>query len=120
MPRVARPLLTFLELFTIVGALVGTWGLAQGGMGMGDQVRRASPFTTWDQAALALFLVNAVTPAVVLVAALGRARWATWAQLVYGLVLIGWIAGQVAFVGYISLLQPLMAGVGMQIGRAHV
>lgn len=115
MSRVRTGLLLFLEIFTLVGALVGTWGLLHGGMGMGPQVLADSPFSAWWQAALALFVVNALLPAAVIVAHLRRAAWGPWAHLAYGFVLVGWIVGQVAFVGYISLLQPVMAATGVVI-----
>lgn len=63
---------------------------------------------------VALALVVSLPCLVVAVATLRRARWSTDGHLVVGIMIMGWIAVQVGFIGFFAL-QPAVFVVGLAV-----
>lgn len=103
------------ELVVGVNAVVGGVGLMVNGLGMSTSQLDGSPFGSY------------AVPGLVLAIAVGGATlgaaWAVWNwrrlsavwSIAAGLVVIGWILGQVAMLGYVSLLQPIILALGLTI-----
>lgn len=113
-----------LEVFLILGAVTGAAGLlsAPDGSAMGwttDQLR-GTPFADYFIPGLILLAANGLLPAAVVVAALRRSAWANWGHVAVGCVLVGWIATQLALVGYGALIQPLFGLLGLIIAGLGV
>ena len=102
-----------LELFLAVGAVGGAVNLVFGG-DIGTYTDRL-PFDSPVLGGVALALLVAVPAAAVAIGALTRRRWADVGHVAAGLVLVGWIVMQVAIIGYISALQPIMFVLGVVI-----
>ena len=110
-------LLIGLEVFELVGALVGTVGLLRDGYEfMGRTVETSElPFGSWVPAGVALLLLNGIVPAVAVELDRRRHRLARTAHLATGVVLMAWIVLQVAVIGLVFVLQPVMFAVGAAI-----
>lgn len=82
---------------------------------LGDAVDRL-PFGSALFAGLALFAVNGLYPVAVVVGSLRRQQWVRSGHIVVGLVLMGWIVVQVAYLGPpVDWLQVLYFGWGLAI-----
>lgn len=103
------------ELFLGLNAVVGGIGLMINGLGMPLDQLDGSPFDSYLIPGLILALVvgGATLGAAGLVWT--RRTIAPLASLAAGAVTVGWIAGQVAMLGSISLLQPVILGLGLLI-----
>lgn len=75
---------------------------------MPAEILARTPFGSWVWPGVLLALIVAVPSAVVAVGAVARKPWAHAGHAIVGVVLMGWIIVQVAFVGFIAGLQPLM------------
>ena len=106
-----------LEVFELVGALVGTVGLLHDGYEfMGRTVETSElPFQSWVVAGLSLLVANGLVQAIALVLAWCHHHRARMAHLLTGAVLMAWIVGQVAVIGLVFVLQPVMFVVGAAI-----
>lgn len=102
-----------LEAAIAVSAIAGGVGLIINGLGMSMGVLDGSPFTGF------------LWPGVILAGAVGGSGLLAWGALLAhhpraieagaaaGAVLAGWIVVQVVMLGYISVLQPVMAVLGL-------
>lgn len=102
-----------LEAAIAVSAIAGGAALIINGLGMSLDVLEGSPFTGF------------LWPGVILAGAVGGSGLLAWGALlahhpraieagaVAGAILVGWILAQVAMLGYISVLQPVMAALGL-------
>lgn len=106
-----------LESFTAVGAVVGTVGLLVDGEAfMGRTVTAEDlPFHSWVVAAVALVCCNLLVPLAAIGAELRHHSAATRLHLAAGVVMVVWIVVQVAVIGLVFVLQPLMLVVGCVI-----
>lgn len=84
-------------------------------LGMTTEILRGTPFHDFLVPGVLLLFANGVLPTIVVVAALWRVPWASWGHLVVGCTLMGWIACQIALVGYLSPLQPIYFAIGATI-----
>jgi hypothetical protein len=75
---------------------------------MPSDILARTPFGSWVWPGVLLALIVGVPSAVVAVAAMARKPWAHAGHAIVGALLMGWIIVQVAFVGFIAGLQPLM------------
>jgi len=103
-------LLVVLEVLLSAGAWPAgiSFVLQPDGSGLGMTVEETlghSPFDSFLLPGVILILANGVWPLVVAGAALSRARWAPLGHLAVGLVLLGWMTGQVAMLGWTHWLQ---------------
>lgn len=111
-PRARRPWLAGFAALNAVAAWTGAIGLITGGTDFGASINDRLPFDSLVLAGLALAAVVGV-PLTVL-------AWSAWTggsrtddlALVAGVMLIGWIVGQVAVIRAFSLFQPAYLAVG--------
>lgn len=113
---VRRPTaLLAVELVVGINAVAGGIGLMINGLGMPRSQLDGSPFDSY------------AIPGFVLAVAVGgsalSAAWAVWTRrriapvlsVLAGSTVIGWMLVQLAMLGYISLLQPIILGFGLLI-----
>ena len=83
------------------------------GLGMSVDLLEGSPFTGFLWPGVILAVAVGGSGLLAWIALLTHAPGAIEAGAAAGAVLVGWIAVQVAMLGYISVLQPVMAGLGL-------
>lgn len=118
--RATRITLVVLQLLLFVNACGGTvYGLA-GARDIPRSWLEGSPFQSY--LIPSLFLLIAVGGSMLIATVLwllGRrvadGRWAPWASIAAGSVLVGWIVAQVAMIGYVSWMQPACFVAGLAI-----
>jgi hypothetical protein len=121
-PTLRWPLLA-IAAFLALGAIPAGVGFVlrpDGSLvGMPLTVLAGTPFPDFRLPGLILTLVvGGATLAAAVLVAVGSPRAADVA-LAAGAVVVGWIAGQLALIAYVSPLQPLVAGLGLaMIGLA--
>lgn len=106
-PRVRRPGLAGFAAFNAFAAWAGAFGLVTGGTDFGERITERLPFHSLALAGLALAAIVAIPLTVF--------AWSAWIGaprtndicLVVGLMLIGWIIGQIALVRAFSPFQPV-------------
>ena len=111
-PPARRPWLAAFAALNAFGAWAGAVGLIAGGTDFGEVINERLPFESLVLAGLALATIVAVP--------LTLLAWSAWTggprtdelALVVGLLLIGWIIGQVAVIRAFSLFQPAYLAVG--------
>ena len=108
--------LVILEIVAGVGAVAGGAALVAvpggGILGLPPSVLEGSPFASYLVPGLLLAFVVGGSLLFAAVAQMRRVRFASGLSFAAGAILVGWIAVQVAMIGYHSLLQPLMFVVG--------
>lgn len=104
-------LLGFVALNAFGGGGYGLWGAE----GVPTEWLQGSPFHDYFIPSLILFVGVGGSCALATVAVLRRFRLARPIALFAGAVLLGWIAVQVAIIGYVSWLQPAMVIAGLLI-----
>lgn len=98
----------------------GIYGLA-GAQGVPTAWLEGSPFRDYTIPSLILFVVVGGAMLVGAVAVLRQARGAQLVAYGAGVVVLGWIAAQVAILGYVSWMQPLTAAAaGWVLLLAHL
>ncbi len=113
--RGRHPGLAAVALLNAVAATVGAWGLASGVLSIGDRLEARLPWGSTAAAAVALFLVVALPNAVLTVLAWRGDRRTAVAAMATGVVLIGWIVVELAFIRELSFFHPLYAVIGLAI-----
>jgi hypothetical protein len=83
----------------------GLYGLA-GAEGIPTAWLEGSPFTDYFVPSLVLLLLVGGSLLFAAIAVYARLRIARAAALVAGVIVLGWIAVQVAIIGYVSWMQP--------------
>jgi hypothetical protein len=116
MSPLRRRLLVALEVFVAVGAAFGGSSMLRdptGGLiGFPAELLTRTPFPSYFVPGLVLLVVVGGSQAAAVVAALLRQPAARWLGGGAGAVLLGWILVQIALLGYVSWLQPLLFGLG--------
>ena len=110
--RAAWWLLVVLEVVIAVNAMYGGIGLIVNGMGMPADWLDATPFNSWTLPGIFLLAVIALPMFVAVVGELTRWHSAYAASMIAGLVLVGWIAGQLLVLRRYFFLQPLLGMAG--------
>lgn len=95
-----------------VGAAAGTLGLWSGSIDFGEEITARLPWGSALVAGAALLVVVAVPMAVAAVTAWRGDPRAPQLLLVAGVLLVGWIVVEVAFIRSFSWLQPVCAAWG--------
>lgn len=114
-----------LAVFTGVNAVAawgGAIGLVAGYLTFGDKINHRLPFASPVFAGFALALVVAIPLSVVTHLAWNRHEETAAAATVCGLLLVGWIAVQIAVIREFSFFQPFYSAVGAGLvvwGRRH-
>jgi hypothetical protein len=115
-----RPDLVLYAAFVAASAWGGVVGLATGALDMGHDLNHRLPFHSPVFGAFALAVIVGIpATALSLQAARGDRRTGATASFA-GVMLIAWIAIELAFIRQFSWLQPFYAGVGVTfvvIGR---
>ncbi|MFH0916041.1 MAG: hypothetical protein V1912_06285 [bacterium] len=110
-----RTTLIVLEILIGVGALAGGVYAFAGAKGIPREWLQGTPFRTYFVPGLVLFVViggSMLTAAGLL---LGSASVARLVSLEAGIVLLGWVATQLATIGYRHWLQPLFLAFGLAV-----
>lgn len=94
------------------GAWAGAVGLIGGGLDFGERLNQRLPFDSLVLAGLALASIVAVPLTVLAVLAWRGDRRAGPLSMLVGLVLIGWILLQLAFLRELSFFHPLYVAIG--------
>ena len=89
----------------------GYYGLS-GAAGVPREWLQGSPFTTYTVPSAILFVVVGGSCLAASIAVFARARIAGAIAAAAGLILLTWIAVQVAIIGYVSWMQPVTAIAG--------
>lgn len=108
-----RTALVSLEALLSLNALVAGYALMTNGTHFDDATIEHLPFHSQRLGGLALFVIVGLVPAVAVVLDVLRHRAAPVAHLVVGPVTVGWILVQVAFIGWTSVLQPIVLAYGV-------
>lgn len=106
-------LLGALDAAIAVTAIAGGVALVINGLDMSVDLLEGSPFTGFFWPGVILAVAVGGSGLLAWVALLTHAPGAIEASAAAGAVLVGWIAVQVGMLGYISVLQPVMAGLGL-------
>jgi hypothetical protein len=112
--------LVILQLILFVNACGGAvYGLA-GAKAIPRSWLEGSPFQSY--VIPSLFLLIAVGGSMLVATVLwllgcrvADGRWAPWASIAAGSILVGWIVAQVAMIGYVSWMQPACFVAGLAI-----
>ncbi|MBL8911448.1 MAG: hypothetical protein JNM17_12210 [Archangium sp.] len=116
-----RRILIGLDLFTAIGAFFG--GIAMlsdphgAPIGMTQDLLAHTPFPDYRAPGALLILCNGLLPLVTVVLVLRKSPWAVGAQLATGIMLMGWMGGQLAMIGFGAPIQVVMLIVGALILR---
>lgn len=114
-PRAIRYSLGSLLAFGALNAIGGGYHGLSGAAGVPTEWLEGSPFSDYFIPSLILLVVvggSFVMAAIVVCAGLPIARVAA---LTAGLVVLGWLAAQVAIIGYMSWMQPTTAIAGVLV-----
>lgn len=97
--RSERIALLALESFGAVSAVAGAIGLLGGGIKFPEEWLAGSPFSSYTGPALILGVVVGGSQVIALAGILRHKTWAATASVLSGLVMAGWIGGEVLIVG---------------------
>jgi hypothetical protein len=103
-----RRLLFGVELLIAVNALYGGVGLIVNGLGMPAGWLAGTPFTSWTMPGVLLLVVVGAPMTLAAVAELRRSPAAYRLSITAGVLLVGWIAGQVVVLRHYFFLQPVL------------
>jgi hypothetical protein len=110
LPRIEKILLGlegFLALSALGGGINYVLNPQQGSHGV-PEVLQGTPFDSFLLPGIALLACNEIPPVIAIIGTLRRRAWAKPAHVAVGVILMGWIVVQVAFIGFGSWL-PLQA-----------
>jgi len=92
----------------------GYYGLA-GADGVPTAWLEGSPFNDYFVPSLILLVVVGGSFVLAAVAVVARLRYARLTALAAGVVVLGWLAAQLAIIGYVSWMQPATAAGGVLV-----
>ena len=106
-----------LQAFNGLSALAGGFGLMGDPSGkslqMDTSMLSGSPFENFLIPGIVLFVVNGIGNTTGAILSLTRYKYAARVAALFGLILMIWIISQVAWMGYLSFLQPLYFTTGL-------
>lgn len=108
-----RPVLAAAAGLTAVSAVGGAAGLIIGYIDMGDRLQSRLPFASPVFSGVALALIVALPFAMLAGRAWGGRSGTDAAAVFAGVLLVGWIVVELAFLRELSFLHPLCVGVGV-------
>lgn len=106
-----RGVLLTIHAIVALNAFGGAWYGLSGARSVPTEWLEGSPFDSFLVPSIVLGVVVGGTQLVAALALATRRGWARSASLGASMVLVGWIAAQVAVIGPRSVLQPLMVAV---------
>jgi uncharacterized BrkB/YihY/UPF0761 family membrane protein len=89
----------------------GYYGLSGAG-GIPTVWLEGSPFHDYSIPSLILLVVVGGSFLIAAVAVLARRRWARLTAVAAAVIVLGWLAAQLAIIGYVSWMQPVTAAAG--------
>lgn len=98
-----------------LSAYAGAIGLGSGGLAMGAALDHRLPFHSPVLGGIALAIIVGLPATALAVSAWHGRRRTDRAAVVVGVLLIGWIVVELAFIRELSFLQPLYVGVGISL-----
>lgn len=102
------------DLFAGLAAVAGGVGLVGGGIRFPSDWLSGTPFSGYTAPGLILGIVVGGSALVAAAISLLANREAgAMASAIAGAVMIGWIVGEVALIGYVSWMQPAFFGYGL-------
>lgn len=106
-----------LQAFTAIGAIPAGYGLLKdttgAGMGMSTDMLANSPLGSFLLPALFLLLINGFAHLAAAFLSFFRSKYAGYAGVALGIMLILWIVVQVLWISLSSFLQPLFFVIGI-------
>jgi hypothetical protein len=114
-PALVRFTLGALLVFGALNAFGGGYYGMSGAEGVPTAWLEGSPFVDYFIPSLVLFTVVGTSFLLAAVAVLARLRFARLAALAAGAIVLGWIAVQVAIIGYVSWMQPATVIAGLLV-----
>lgn len=111
--RVRRPGMAVFAGLVAVTAWFGVWGLASGALDLGEQITERLPFDSPVFGGVALGLIVALPTTVVAVLAARGDERAPDACFASGVLVVGWIVVQLAFIRELSAFHPTYVAVGL-------
>ena len=114
-PMAIRYLLGALLAFGALNAIGGGYYGLSGAESVPTEWLKGSPFTDYFVSSLILLVVVGGSFLVAAIAVLAGLPIARLAAFTAGLVVFGWLAAQVAIIGYVSWMQPTTAVAGMLV-----
>jgi hypothetical protein len=111
--RHRRPGLAAFSGLVALSAWFGVWGLISGVLDLGAEITQRLPFDSPVLGGLALGTIVALPATVVAVLAARGDERAPDACLVAGVLVVGWIVVQLAFIRELSFFHPTYVAVGL-------
>jgi hypothetical protein len=108
-----RLLIAAVGVTNAAGAGLGAVGLATGWLELGPTLTARLPWGSAVAGAVALAVVVALPNALLAIIALRRDSGYGTTSIASGVLLVGWIVVQLAFIREVSLFHPLYAGIGV-------
>lgn len=119
-PRSRRPWLAAFAAINAFAAYAGAFGLFTGATDFGDSINDRLPFDSLVLAGLALVIIVGIPLTLLAWSAFTGGPRTDDLAFAAGLLLIGWIIGQVLVIRAFSLFQPAYLAVGIfLIGASH-
>src|SRR3954468_18086081 len=112
-PPHRRPRLAAYAAQLALGAYGGALGLTTGFLELPSELEQRLPFDSPVLGAVAPAVLVGVPATVLTTLAWRGHRWAPPAAVAVGVLLVGWILVEVAFLREVSFLQPFYAAVGL-------
>jgi hypothetical protein len=107
-----HPFVAGIALFNAVSAAFGAVGLATGRLSLGDTVTARLPWDSPVFAGIALGAIVALPNAALLFTALRPSARCGPLSILVGVLLVGWIVVESAFIREFSFFQPLFVVIG--------
>ena len=114
-PAAIRLVLGCLLAFGALNAFFGGYYGMSGAANVPTEWLAGSPFDDYFLPSLILFVVVGGSFLVAAIAVLARWRVARLAALAAGVIVLGWLAVQIAIIGYVSWMQPATAIAGLLV-----
>jgi hypothetical protein len=114
-PMTIRYSLGSLLAFGALNAFGGGYYGLSGATGVPTAWLKGSPFTDYIVPSLILLVVVGGSFLIAAVAVLAGLRIARFTAFAAGLVVLGWLAAQLAIIGYVSWMQPTTALAGVLV-----
>ena len=113
----SRKIFIIFQIFNGLSALAGGIGLMGDPSGkslqMDTSMLAGSPFESFLIPGIVLFVVNGIGNTTGAILSLTRYKYSARVAALFGLILMIWIISQVAWMGYLSFLQPLYFTTGL-------
>lgn len=114
-PKAARIVLATVLGLVALNAFGGAYDGMAGAKGVPAEWLARTPFRSYFVPSLILFVFVGGSSLLGAIAVLGRSSLQLALASAAGLTMLGWIVIQVSIIGFVSFLQPLIAGAGVVV-----